>query len=64
MKEFLPIFEKNIVRRSRQRKECWIYLATVPKRGQHSLHFDDIGTKMCRDGNGEIGRFELFSGYL
>lgn len=24
MKEFLPIFEKNIVRRSRQRKECWI----------------------------------------
>lgn len=35
-----------------------------PKRGQHSLHFDDIGAKMCRDGNGEIGRFELFSGYL
>lgn len=37
---------------------------TVPKGGQHSLHFDDIGAKMCRDGNGEIGRFELFSGYL
>ena len=36
----------------------------LSKRGQHSLHFDDIGAKMCRDGNGEIGRFELFSGYL
>ena len=36
----------------------------INERGQHSLHFDDIGAKMCRDGNGEIGRFELFSGYL